>query len=129
MLTINIGEKKIKETTIATDNNKALGLYGYGPYFFKVAQSIIREDIMKAIKHFFYIGHLLKKVNYTIFAFVPKVSNPYFYKDYRCIACCNTLYKCITKIMVIWLMERLQVANVLMKTYSFAKNLCTMMHT
>ncbi|XP_044505748.1 uncharacterized protein LOC123225703 [Mangifera indica] len=91
--------EEIKETIFAMDNNKAPGLDGYGACFFKAGWNIIGDDVIKAIKHFFKTGHLLKEVNCTILAFVPKITNPFLCKDFRLIACCNTLYKCITKIM------------------------------
>ncbi|GLT72077.1 hypothetical protein SLA2020_440400 [Shorea laevis] len=42
---------------------------------------------------------LLKEVNATILTLVPKKINPAAMGDYRPIACCNVLYKCITKIL------------------------------
>ncbi|KAI9156605.1 hypothetical protein LWI28_009351 [Acer negundo] len=44
-------------------------------------------------------GHLLKELNATIIALVPKVPNPSMMKDFRPISCCNTLYKIIAKII------------------------------
>lgn len=37
--------------------------------------------------------------NSTAVALVPKIPAPNSIKDYRPIACCNTIYKCITKIL------------------------------
>lgn len=82
------------------DNNKALSLYGYGACFFKATWDIIRVYMVKAIKHFFSIGYLFKEINCTIHSFVLKVNNPYFCKDLCPITCYNTIYKCITKILV-----------------------------
>lgn len=99
MLVKDITNKKMKETIFAIDNNKAPGLDGSRVCFFKEAYGVMEEDVVKAIKHFFHMVHLLKEMNCVILALVPKVSSPSFCKDYRPIACCNTLYKCITKIM------------------------------
>lgn len=71
--------------------------------FFKLAWRIIGKDFMKVIQHFFTTGHMLKKVNYTILAFVPKCTYPSFYKDFRLIVCYNVIYKYMSKIMVNWL--------------------------
>ena len=48
---------------------------------------------------FFRSGCLLHKINCTILALVPKVPNPSSMHDYRPISCCNTIYKCISKII------------------------------
>ena len=47
---------------------------------------------------FFKSGCMLREVNCTIISLVPKVPNPSSMQDYRPISCCNTIYKCISKI-------------------------------
>lgn len=44
-------------------------------------------------------GQLLKETNATILTLVPKKPNPSVMGDFRPIACCNVLYKFITKIL------------------------------
>ncbi|GJS26786.1 RNA-directed DNA polymerase, eukaryota, reverse transcriptase zinc-binding domain protein [Tanacetum coccineum] len=44
-------------------------------------------------------GKLLKEVNATLVALVPKVETPNKISDFRPISCCNVLYKCISKIL------------------------------
>jgi hypothetical protein len=51
------------------------------------------------VKSFFHSGSLLKEVNSAIITLVPKVPNPFSIIEFRPIACCNVLYKCITKIL------------------------------
>ncbi|KAL2943442.1 hypothetical protein RDABS01_031790 [Bienertia sinuspersici] len=46
---------------------------------------------------FFENGQLLKLINCTTIALVPKVASPITVMDFRPIAYCNVLYKCITK--------------------------------
>lgn len=42
---------------------------------------------------------MLKELNNTVIALLPKASSPNFITDYRPISCCNILYKCISKII------------------------------
>ncbi|XP_044500219.1 uncharacterized protein LOC123221428 [Mangifera indica] len=99
-LSKDIDDDEIRSTIFSMDNNKPPGPNGYGTSFFKAVLDIVGTDDIKAIKHFFSIKHLLKEVNCTILALVPKFANPSFYKDFWSIACCNTIFKCITKIIV-----------------------------
>lgn len=51
------------------------------------------------MKSFFRSGKLLKQVDSTIITPIPKSSCPNSVSDYRPIACCNTVYKIIAKII------------------------------
>ncbi|GJS50258.1 reverse transcriptase domain-containing protein [Tanacetum coccineum] len=42
---------------------------------------------------------LLKEINHTFVALIPKVFTPLKINDYRPISCCNVNYKCISKIL------------------------------
>ena len=53
----------------------------------------------EAVEDFFSSGCLLREINCTIIALVLKVPNPSSMHDYRPIFCCNTIYKCISKII------------------------------
>ncbi|XP_018728736.1 uncharacterized protein LOC108959487 [Eucalyptus grandis] len=55
--------------------------------------------VMTAVMDFFTSGKLLREINNTILVRVPKVLNATSVEDYRPIACCNTIYKCITKVL------------------------------
>ncbi|GKC42719.1 RNA-directed DNA polymerase, eukaryota, reverse transcriptase zinc-binding domain protein [Tanacetum coccineum] len=48
---------------------------------------------------FFLNGRLLGEINATLIALVPKIDTPNTVSDFRPIACCNVLYKCISKIL------------------------------
>ena len=48
---------------------------------------------------FFESGSMLREINCTVITLVPKVPNPGSMHDYRPISCCNTIYKCISKII------------------------------
>ena len=58
-----------------------------------------RDPSVEAVESFFNSGCMLREINCTIIALVPKVPNPESMHDYRPISCCNTIYKCISKII------------------------------
>lgn len=60
---------------------------------------LIGEDIIKSVLEFFTNGKLLKQLNATNIALIPKVSNPELASQFRPISCCNVLYKCISKVI------------------------------
>ena len=42
---------------------------------------------------------MLQELNATILTLIPKIHSPQSMRDFRPIACCSTMYKCITKIL------------------------------
>jgi len=91
--------KEVREVFFSLKDNKAPGPDGYSAGFFKKAWSIVGEEVTHAILSFFETGKLLKVVNTTTIVLIPKVPNPSSVKDFRPISCCNTIYKCISKII------------------------------
>ncbi|XP_074365287.1 uncharacterized protein LOC141706422 [Apium graveolens] len=78
---------------------KASGPDGYSACFFKKAWPVIGVDICLDVQDFFRTGKLLKEVNATLISLIPKVEYPSVVGQFRPIALCNVLYKCITKII------------------------------
>lgn len=80
-------------------DDKAPGPDGFTVAFFKSAWELIGDDICKAVLDFFDNGMILRELNNTIIALLPKVSSPSKITDYRPISCCNVIYKCISRII------------------------------
>ncbi|GJX36121.1 RNA-directed DNA polymerase, eukaryota, reverse transcriptase zinc-binding domain protein [Tanacetum coccineum] len=95
----DISYKEIKDALFDIGDNKAPGLDGYSSIFFKKAWKVIGDDFCKAVKEFFNYGKLLKDLNSTVISLIPKSQNPLKVTDYRPIACCNVVYKCISKVI------------------------------
>ena len=78
---------------------KALGPDSYNAACFQKNRNLLKFSVFDAIKLFFRNGKLLREVNHTFLTLVPKCSNASSLSDYGLIACCNVIYKLISKIL------------------------------
>lgn len=92
-------DKEIKEAIFSIGRNESPGLDGFGAGFFKASRNLISGDVTAAVRDFFSSSKLPKTVTSTLLVLIPKSMNPSNVKDYRPIACCSTLYKCISKLI------------------------------
>ena len=99
ILNTKITHQEIKSAMFSIDDSKALGPNGFSSLFFKRAWNIVGSEVCDAVAGFFSYGCMLCEINCTIISLVPKVPNPSSLHDYRPISCCNTIYKCISKII------------------------------
>ena len=99
LLNKRITQEEIKSAIFSMNDAKAPGPDGFNSLFYKEAWSIVGGDVVGAVESFFKSGCMLREINCTIIALVPKVLNPESMHDYRPISCCNTIYKCISKII------------------------------
>ncbi|XP_010696382.1 uncharacterized protein LOC104908909 [Beta vulgaris subsp. vulgaris] len=60
---------------------------------------IVGDEVSEAILDFFKTGKLLKVINITTLTLIPKVTCHSSVTEFRPIACCSVLYKCITKLI------------------------------
>ncbi|GKC28564.1 RNA-directed DNA polymerase, eukaryota, reverse transcriptase zinc-binding domain protein [Tanacetum coccineum] len=95
----NISDSEIKNAMFEIEDSKAPGPDGYTARFYKSAWSIVGSEVCQAIKEFFSNGKMLGEVNATLITLVPKIPTPDRVSDFRPIACCNVMYKCISKIL------------------------------
>ncbi|GJS40876.1 RNA-directed DNA polymerase, eukaryota, reverse transcriptase zinc-binding domain protein [Tanacetum coccineum] len=95
----NVTNDEIKEAFFKIDSSKACGPDGYTLGFFKKAWNIVGNEVCLAIKDFFLNGKLLGEIDATIIALVLKVDVPNKVSEFRPTACCNVIYKSISKIL------------------------------
>nr|GEU52192.1 hypothetical protein [Tanacetum cinerariifolium] len=94
-----ITNDEIKHAMFDICDDKASGVDGYTMVFFKKGWDIVRGDVCNAIRVFFGNEKVLKEINHTFLALIPKVSTLSKVNDYHPISCCDVIYKCISKIL------------------------------
>lgn len=80
-------------------NDKAPKSDDYSFYFFKKSQEVVGKDLCASIQDFFISGKILRQINHSIIALVPKTTNVNSANDFRPILCYNVMYKVIAKFL------------------------------
>jgi hypothetical protein len=95
-----VTRSEIQRVIFSMNPSKAPRPDGFTARFFQKTWPMIGDDFCDAILEFFVTGKLLREVNSTNLTLIPKKKkNASIMGDYRPIACCNLVYKCITKIL------------------------------
>ncbi|GKB87372.1 RNA-directed DNA polymerase, eukaryota, partial [Tanacetum coccineum] len=81
--------------------NKSLGPDGFTFEFFRKFWDVLGKDFSLAIMWFFYHCSFAKGCNSSFIALIPKCIDPNFVDNYRPISLIGSLYKVVTKILVI----------------------------
>ncbi|KAL0283048.1 UNVERIFIED_CONTAM: hypothetical protein Sangu_2914400 [Sesamum angustifolium] len=63
---------EVKQAIFQISDNKAPGIDGYSTGFFKRAWKVVGDQVCTAVMDFFRSRHLLRKLNQSIIAIVPK---------------------------------------------------------
>lgn len=99
MLAGNFSSEDVFNSFKHLAKNKSSGPDGFTAEFFIAAWPVIGTEVTAGILHFFNTLHLPRIVNSTAVALVPKVDYQSHISHYRPISCCNTIYKCISKLL------------------------------
>ncbi|CAH8262212.1 unnamed protein product [Arabidopsis lyrata] len=91
---------EIMKVMLKLNPNKASGPDGLTLGFYKAAWGTLGPEVTASISHFFQSAFLPASTNATILTLVPKRPGASKIVDYRPIACLNTLYKVVSKLLV-----------------------------
>lgn len=91
---------EITKVLFSMNPNKAPGPDGLNSAFFIGAWSVLGSEVINVITSFFNSGFLPKTTNSTILTLVPKFTGASKITEYRPIACLNTVYKTISRLLV-----------------------------
>jgi len=89
--------REVKSTLFSIESSKTPGPDGFGAGFFKRYWDVVKDDFFNCIVDFFKREHLLRQINHTFLALIPKRDNPSETHHFRPISLCNTVYKTIFK--------------------------------
>ncbi|GJR70207.1 RNA-directed DNA polymerase, eukaryota, reverse transcriptase zinc-binding domain protein [Tanacetum coccineum] len=88
-----------KSRIVSVKDDMGPGPDDFTSKFFKASWETVGMDLCDAVKKFFLSGKMLGELNTTLISLVPKCKIPEKVTDYRLIACCNVVYKCISKVI------------------------------
>ncbi|KAG7541754.1 Endonuclease/exonuclease/phosphatase superfamily [Arabidopsis thaliana x Arabidopsis arenosa] len=91
--------EEITSTVFSLPRNKAPGPDGFTVDFFITSWGTVGPSLIEAVIDFFKTGKLLKQVNATILALIPKTVTSEKLSEFRPISCCNTIYKVISRLL------------------------------
>ncbi|XP_062118795.1 uncharacterized protein LOC133832472 [Humulus lupulus] len=92
-------KKEIRDSLFNIPSTKSPRPDGFGSGFFKASWQDIGDEVCSAISQCFESGYFPSELHETTLSLIPKVANPSRAVDYRPIACCSTLYKCMAKLI------------------------------
>ncbi|KAK3219250.1 hypothetical protein Dsin_013220 [Dipteronia sinensis] len=91
--------EEVLEALNGCDGNKASGPDGLNLNFVKAQWEIIKGDFMNFINVFHTDNSLVKNLNATFIALIPKIKRPKLVGDYRPICLVGAMYKILAKIL------------------------------
>jgi hypothetical protein len=100
MLCKEFSEQEIGDALFQMGPLKAPGPDGFPARFFQRNWELMKADVIRGVRHFFYSGVMPPGVNETAIVLIPKKEQAEMLKDYRPISFCNVIYMVVSKCMV-----------------------------
>lgn len=92
-------EQEILSTIRKCAPDKAPGPDGFTMAFFQHAWEIIKKEVIDAMNHFHHNCHMVKSINASFIALIPKKKGATELKDYRPISLISSVYKIASKLL------------------------------
>jgi hypothetical protein len=96
----DFSDEEISDALFQIGPIKAPGPDGFPTRFYQRNWSMVKSEIIAAVKQFFATGYMPVGVNDTPIVLIPKVENPIELKEFRPIGLCNVLYKIVSKCLL-----------------------------
>eukprot|EP00253_Pinus_taeda_P006750 PITA_06750 len=94
-----ISLEETEETIKNMPNDKAPGPDGFTINFYKACWNTVKQDVWEAVEDSIRSGTILKSLNSTFIALIPKTEEAKTPDKFRPIALCNVIYKIISKVI------------------------------
>jgi exonuclease III len=95
-------EFKAEEVVLALNQmfpTKSPGPDGMSAFFYQKYWHIVGPKVTSTVLEILNFGYMLKKINYTYIALIPKKCDPEKITDFRPINLCNVIYKIVSKVL------------------------------
>lgn len=91
--------EELKQVVFSMNPNSALGSDGFGRKFYQSCWDIIKEDVLKVVRHF-YCGNIMPKYfSHACLFLLPKIDHPNKFSEFIPISWSNFSNKIISKIL------------------------------
>lgn len=90
---------EVKATVMELHPDKSPGPDGFNAFFFQKYWDIVGHDVSRAVRSIFMGQRILRQINHTFITLIPKKSGASDLADFRPIACVNTTYKILAKLI------------------------------
>lgn len=94
-----VTNEEIERAMFSLNSSSSGGPDGFNAFFYQKCWNTLQPAVCNAVRHYFKTGNMPQSYNCTNIALIPKIKNATRVADYRPISCCNTIYKCISKII------------------------------
>lgn len=94
-----VSEEEVKEVINEMHNGKVPGPNGFNIDFFKASWDIVKKDILDVVEDSKISKTILKALNTSFIALIPKQDKAMTLDQFRPIALCNVIYKIISKVI------------------------------
>eukprot|EP00253_Pinus_taeda_P010079 PITA_10079 len=94
-----ISMEEVEEAIRSMPNDKAPGPDGFTINFYKACWNTIKQEVWEVVEDSRHSGTILKSINSTFLALIPKVEEAKTPDKFRPISLCNVIYKIISKVI------------------------------